>query len=218
MSHQKRLSAPKHYPVDRKGLTYTTTAEGSRSPDQGITAVVFLREVLGYAETKKEAKQIVKNGNLVRNGDSVRDVRDTIGVMDLVEITETGESFRVLPRAESLEFHETEDDRRAVKITGKRVEGENYIYSFHNGENYRTDEEYSTGTTLIFNDEVKSAEIAEGEETIILDGKHSGKIATVEELHGRGMRSDTATVETDESEFEIRQDKLFATGDLEVGQ
>ncbi|EHK02096.1 hypothetical protein HRED_05693 [Candidatus Haloredivivus sp. G17] len=32
------------------------------------------------------------------------------------------------------------------------------------------------------------------------------------------MRSDTATVETDESEFEIRQDKLFATGDLEVGQ
>ncbi|EHK01848.1 30S ribosomal protein S4e [Candidatus Haloredivivus sp. G17] len=109
-----------------------------------------------------EAKQIVKNGNLVRNGDTVRDVRDTIGVMDLVEITETGESFRVLPRAESLEFHETEDDRRAVKITGKRAEGENNIYSFHNGENYRTDEEYSTGTTLIFNDEVKSAEIAEG--------------------------------------------------------
>ncbi|EHK02097.1 hypothetical protein HRED_05698 [Candidatus Haloredivivus sp. G17] len=80
----------------------------------------------------------------MRNGDTVRDVRDTIGVMDLVEITETGESFRVLPRAESLEFHETEDDRRAVKITGKRAEGENNIYSFHNGENYRTDEEYSS--------------------------------------------------------------------------
>lgn len=216
MTHQKRLSAPKHYPVDRKGLTYTTTAEGSRGPDQGITTVVFLREVTGYAETKKEAKEIVRDGKLIRNGDRIRDVRDTIGVMDLVEIPETGENFRVLPRAESLEFMDTDDDRRAVKITAKRVEGDEYIYSFHNGENYRSDEEYSTGTTLIFNDEVKSAEIKKGEEAIILDGKHAGKVATIEELHARGMRPDTATIDTDDSEFEIRQDKLFATGDLEV--
>jgi len=216
MSHQKRLSAPKHYPVDRKGLTYTTTAEGSTSPDQGITAVVFLREVLGYAETKKEAKQIVRNGKLVRNGATIGDVRDTIGVMDAVEITETDESFRVLPRSESLEFRETGDSRRAAKITGKKVEGEAFIYSFHNGENYRSEKEYSTGTTLIFDDEVSSAEIADGEVVIILDGKHAGKIADVNSLHGRGMRPDTAIVSTDESEFEIRQDKLFAVGDLEV--
>ncbi|MFP4038632.1 MAG: KOW motif-containing protein [Candidatus Nanohaloarchaea archaeon] len=215
MTHQKRLSAPKHYPVDRKGLTYTTTAEGSRSPENGITAVVFLREVTGYADTKKEAKKILRKGKLLRNGDEVRSVRDTLGVMDVVELPDADETFRVLPRPESMEFMETEDDRTAAKITGKRVEGDEFVYSFHSGENYRTEEEYSTGTTLIFNDEVEAAELEKGKEAVILDGKHAGKIAEIEEIHGRGMRPDTATVKTDE-EFEIRQDKLFSIGGLEV--
>lgn len=215
MSHQKRLSAPKHYPVDRKGLTYTTTAEGSRSSENGIPAVIFLREVTGYAETKKEAKEIIRNGDLLRNGDRIGDVRDTIGIMDIVELPGTGEVFRVVPRSEGLQFEETEDDRVAAKIEAKRVEGDEYIYSFHNGENYQSEEEYSTGTTLIFNDEVESAELEEGSEVVILAGKHAGKDAEIKELHGRGMRPDTATVETD-TEFEIRQDKLMAKGDLEV--
>ena len=215
MSHQKRLSAPKHYPVDRKGLTYTTTSEGSRSPEDGIPAVIFLREVTGYAETKKEAKEIIRNGDLIRNGNRVGDVRDTIGIMDVVEIPSTEETFRVLPKSEGLKFEETVDDRVAAKIEGKRVEGDEYIYSFHNGENYKSGEEYSTGTTLIFNDEVESAELEEGAEAIILDGKHAGQKAEVKELHSRGMRPDTASVQT-ENEFEIIQDKLLAIGDLEV--
>ena len=215
MTHQKRLSAPKHYPVDRKGLTYTTTSEGSRSPEDGIPAVIFLREVTGYADTKKEAKEIIRNGELVRNGDRVGDVRDTIGIMDLVEIPSTEETFRVLPKSDGLKFEDTEDDRVVAKIEGKRVEGDEFIYSFHNGENYRSEEEYSTGTTLIFNDDVESAELEEGSEVMILDGKHAGQKAEVEELHSRGMRPDTATVKT-ENEFEIIQDKLLAIGDLEV--
>lgn len=215
MSHQKRLSAPKHYPVDRKGLTYTTTSEGSRSPEDGIPAVIFLREVTGYAETKKEAKEIIRNGDLIRNGNRVGDVRDTIGIMDVVEIPSTEETFRVLPKSEGLKFEETDDDRVAAKIEGKRVEGDEFIYSFHNGENYRSGEDYSTGTTLIFNDEVESAQLEEGAEVIILDGKHAGQKAEVKELHNRGMRPDTASVQT-ENEFEIIQDKLLAIGDLEV--
>ncbi len=218
MVHQKRLSAPKHYPIERKGLTYTTTVEGSRSPETGIPAVVFLREVTGYADTKKEAKTIIREGNLYRNGDRVRDVRDSIGILDLIEIPETEESFRVLPKQNRLDFVETEDDRTAAKITGKTVENEEYVYHLHNGENYRSDEQYSTGTTLIFNGDVEAAEMVEGATVVILDGQHAGKTAEITELHSRGMRPDTATVDTTDSEFEIRQDKLFATGDLEVNQ
>ncbi len=216
MVHQKRLSAPKHYAIDRKGLTYTTTTEGSRSPEQGIPAVIFLREVTGYAETKKEAKEIIRNGVLFRNGDRIRNIRDTIGVMDVIEIEETEETFRMLPEAEGLVFQETNDNRSAAKVTGKTVEGEEYVYHLHNGENYRTEDEYSTGATLVFNGDVEAFQIEEEGEVVILGGKHAGKVAEVKELHSRGMRPDTATVETQESEFEIMQDKLFAKGDLEV--
>ena len=151
MAHQKRLSAPKHYDIDRKGLTYTTTTEGSRSPEQGIPAVVFLREVTGYAETKKEAKKIIRDGQLFRNGDRITNFRDTVGIMDVIEIEETGEAYRMLPASKSLVFQETSDDRVTAKITGKSVEGDDYIYHLHNGENFRTSEEFSTGSTLVFN-------------------------------------------------------------------
>lgn len=218
MTHQKRLSAPKHYPVERKGLTYTTTVKGSRSSDIGIPAVVFLREVTGYADTKKEAKTIIREGNLYRNGDRVRDVQDSIGILDVVELPKTEETFRVLPHGDRLNFVETEDSRTAAKIDGKTVEGEEYVYHLHNGENYRSEDQHSTGSTLVFGDSVEEAEMSSGSQVVILAGKHAGKTAEVVDLHGRGMRADTATVETDEAEFEIRQDKLFVTGDLEVNQ
>ena len=218
MTHQKRLSAPKHYPVERKGLTYTTTVKGSRSSDIGIPAVVFLREVTGYADTKKEAKTIIREGDLYRNGDRVRDVQDSIGILDVVELPKTEETFRVLPRRDRLNFVDTEDSRTAAKIDGKTVEGDEYVYHLHNGENYRAEEQYSTDSTLIFDDGVEEAEMEVGSQAVILDGKHAGKAAEIVELHGRGMRADTATVETSDAEFEIRQDKLFITGDLEVSQ
>ncbi len=218
MAHQKRLSAPKHYDIDRKGLTYTTTTEGSRSPEQGIPAVIFLREVTGYADTKKEAKKIIRDGQLHRNGDRVTGIRDTIGIMDVIEISETGETYRMLPSSETLIFEETSDDRVAAKVTGKTVEGDEYVYHLHNGENYRTSEEYSTGSTLIFNGDAEEHEMSEGEEAVILGGQHAGKTAEIKELHSRGMKDDAATVETSDAEFEIRQDKLFVKGDLEVSQ
>jgi len=220
MVHQKRLSAPKHYPIERKGLTYTTTVEGSRGPETGIPSVVFLREVTGYAETKKEAKKIIREGSLHRNGSRVGDVRDSIGILDLVKIPETGEAFRVMPKKDRIDFIKTEDERTSAKITGKKVEDKEYVYHLHNGENHQTTEQYPTGTTLLLKDgEIEeAAEIEEGTEVIILDGQHAGQKAEIKELHARGMNPDTATVETADSEFEIRQEKLFATGSLEVEQ
>ncbi len=216
MVHQKRLSAPEHYPVSRKGLTYTTTTKGSRPASEGIPAVIFLREVTGYAETKKEAKEIIRKGQLHRNGDRINDIRDSIGLFDTVELEATEETFRVLPQKRGLNFLATEDDRPAAKITGKTRQADSFVYHLHNGENYSSEESYSTESTLIFGDEVEEAEMEEGEKVVVLSGQHAGKTATVKEIHERGMADDTATVETDESEFEIQKDKLFATGGIEV--
>ncbi len=216
MVHQKRLSAPDHYPVSRKGLTYTTTTKGSRPASEGIPAVVFLREVTGYAETKKEAKEIIRKGQLRRNGDRIKDIRDTIGLFDTVELSATEEVFRVLPQKKGLNFMETGDNRPAAKITGKTQENEYFVYHLHNGENYKSENAYSTESTLIFGDSIEEAQMEEGEEVVVLSGQHSGKKAVINEIHERGMAEDTATVETEESEFEIQKDKLFVIGTMEV--
>ena len=217
MTHQKRLSAPKHYPISRKDNAYSSTVKGSRSKDNAIPANVFLRDVTGYAETDKEAIRIVKNGDILRNGEELRDVKQGIGVLDTVELPKAEESFRVLRDGKDLDFLPTEDTRKAAKITGKKVEGDEKVYHLHNGENHTSTEDFQTGSTLVFNDgSVEEVELEEGAEVLVMSGQHAGQAAELEEIHRRGMNADTGTISENGHEFETKLENLAAVGDLEV--
>lgn len=217
MTHQKRLPAPKHYPIQRKQNTYVSTIKGSRSSENAVPAVLVLRDILEYAETEKEAKEIVRNGDLLRNGEPVRDIKEGIGVLDVIEIPETEEVYRVIRKGKYLEFVDVEDsEKSAGKVVGKSVEGEEYVYRLHNGENYRTGDEFSTESTLVFNGGVKEFKLEEGAEVLVIAGKHAGETAELVEINERGMNSNVGTVKENGNEFETQLENLVATGDLEV--
>ncbi len=216
MTHQKRLSAPKHYPIKRKDNTYITTIKGSRSQDSAIPVVVLLRDVLEYAENKKEAKEIVRNGDILRNGDRVRDIQDGVGLLDIVEFPKTEEAFRAVKRDGNLVFVPVDDGEKVVtKIEDKRKEGERFVYRLHNGENYSTKDEYSTGNSLVFNDGVKEVDLEEGANVLVIDGKHSGIKSEVEEIVNRGSHPDTVEISDG---VETRVENLVAIEELEVGE
>jgi small subunit ribosomal protein S4e len=217
MTHQKRLPAPKHYPIQRKQNTYVSTIKGSRSSENAVPTVLVLRDILEYAETEKEAKEIVKNGDLLRNGEAVRDIKEGIGVLDVIEIPETEEVYRVIRKGKYLEFIDVEDsEKSAGKVVGKSVEGDDYVYRLHNGENYRTGDEFSTGSTLVFNGGVEEFELEEGAQVLVIDGKHAGETAELTEINERGMNSNVGTVKENGNEFETQLENLVAIGDLEV--
>jgi small subunit ribosomal protein S4e len=217
MTHQKRLPAPKHYPIKRKQNTYVSTIKGSRSSENAVPAVLVLRDILEYADTEKEAKEIVRNGDLLRNGEPIRDIKEGIGILDVVEIPETEEVYRVIRKGKYLEFVPVEDNEKvAGKVVGKSVEGEDYVYRLHNGENYRTKDEFSTGSTLVFNGGVEEIELEEEAEVLVIDGKHAGETAELTEINERGMNSNVGTVEENGEEFETQLENLVAIEDLEV--
>ena len=217
MTHQKRLPSPKHYPIQRKQNTYVSTIKGSRSSENAVPTVLVLRDILEYAETEKEAKEIVRNGDLLRNGEAVRDIKEGIGVLDVIEIPETEEVYRVIRKGKYLEFVAVEDsEKSAGKVVGKSVEGNEFVYRLHNGENYRTKDEFNTGSTLVFNGGVKEFELEEGAEILVIDGKHAGETAELVEINERGMNSNVGTVKENGNEFETRLENLVAIGDLEV--
>ena len=218
MTHQKRLSAPKHYPISRKDNTYISTVEGSRSKENAIPANVFLRDVAEYAETDKEAKKIVKQGDILRNGEKLKDVKQGVGVLDLVQLPKAEETFRVLRDGKDLKFVPTEDDRTAAKIVDKKVEGDEFIYRLHNGENFRSTTEYQTGNTLLLKEGEQEIELEEGASVLVMSGQHAGETAELEEINERGMNSDTGTVSENGTEFETKLENLVAIGDLEVAE
>jgi len=218
MTHQKRLSAPTHYPISRKENTYISTVKGSRSKDNAIPANVFLRDVTGYAETDKEAKKIVKQGDILRNGERLRDVKQGIGVLDVVQLPKAEESFRVLRDGKNLDFLSTEDTRTVAKITGKKVEGDDKVYHLHNGENHRSTDNFQTGSTLVFEEDgsVTEAELEEGAEVLVMSGQHAGETAELQEINRRGMNANTGTISENGEEFETKLQNLVAVNGIEV--
>jgi len=219
MAHDKRLPAPKHYPISRKETKYVSTIEGSRSRENAVPAVVVLREVLEYAENETDAKEIVQDRALLRNGEPVTDIRQGIGVFDVVELTETDEAYRVLRNGRDLSFVPVTDaEKVAAKIVGKDTEDEEYVYRLHNGENYRTDKQYDTGNTLVMNSPVTEVELEEGAEVVIFRGKHAGETAELEEIDERGMNPDTGKVDTGEQEIETQLENLVAVEDIQLGE
>lgn len=215
MGFKKRLAAPKHYPIERKKNSYVVQIKGSRSDKDAIPTVLFLRDVLGHAESVSEAKEIVKDGKVKRNGDTIGDVKQGLGSLDLVEVEGLDENYRLVKTAKGMDFIPTDDTRSVAKITGKRVEGDRYIYSLHNGENYSTDEEYTVQNTLIFDGDIEEVPLEEGQTVLVTDGQHAGETAELLEKNLRGMNASTATVEADQ-EFETRLDNIVAVGDVEV--
>lgn len=214
--HQKRLPAPKHYPIKRKDYTYVASVKGSRSSENAVPAVVLLREVLGYADDEKEAKQIVEEGGILRNGEALTDIQQGVGVLDNVELPEADEKYRIVRKGKYLQFVPVEDDRVVTKITGKSASGESLVYRLHNGENYRTKDDYDTGSTLVFNSNVEEIELEEGQEVLAIDGKHAGETGKLEDIHEEKRKSDTGVVEA-EKEFQTGLENLVAvTEDLKV--
>lgn len=210
MAHRKRLSAPKHYKIARKQNTYISDMKGSRSRENAIPTVLLLRDVLEYAETEKEAKKIVKEGELLRNNKPVRDIKEGIGILDIVEIPKTEEKYRAIRKGKYIEFIPVERKEIVAKITDKSIEGEEFIYRLHNGENYRTKDEYQTGNSLIFEDNsVEEVELEEETKTLVIKGKHAGKTGEIQEINRRGRNKDTATIENSEN-FETQTENLVA--------
>lgn len=217
MTHQKRLPAPKHYPVARKETKYVSTIEGSRSRENALPAVVVLRDVLGYAENESDAKQIVQDRAVLRNGEPITDIRQGIGVFDVVELPGAEEAYRVLRSGRDLSFVPvTDGDKVVAKIVGKDADGDEYVYRLHNGENYRSGEEYGTGSTLVFNSSVKQIELEEGVQVVVVRGQHAGEVAELKEIHNRGRNPDTGLVESDE-EFETQLENLVAVENVQLG-
>ena len=96
-NHQKRLSVPNSWPVERKTDTYTVKAGAGPHGEAGVPLLVLLRDVLGYVDSKKEARYALNQDSILVNGDAISDERRPIGMFDIVAFTEREEYYRVFP-------------------------------------------------------------------------------------------------------------------------
>jgi small subunit ribosomal protein S4e len=235
--HQKRLSAPDSWPVERKTETFTVKAGSGPHGEEGVPLVVLLRDVLGYVDSTKEARYALDQGNVLVNGDAVSDYRRPIGMFDILAFEEREEHYRVFPdEGGRLSLTAIDADSAGSKL-GKiedkqQVTGGDTQLNLHDGQNLIVEDgsEYGGSDSIVVDNEtvevVAHFPYEEGALVTAVSGQHAGDIGQIEEIQvtpGSGDNRVMATGVAGSDDFETVEnyvvviDENFVEGDLEDG-
>ncbi|QCS41657.1 30S ribosomal protein S4e [Natrinema versiforme] len=210
--HQKRLSVPKSWPVERKTETFTVKADAGPHGEDGVPLVVLLRDVLGYVDSRKEARYALSEDSILINGDAINDEQRPIGMFDIVAFPERGEYYRVFPdeggRLALTEIDEDSAQSRLGKITGKQqVSGGDTQLTLHDGTNVIVEDDYSPKDSIVIDNDDKSVvahfPYEEGALVTAVRGNHGGKVGEIDAIDVTpGSGSNSVGVSTDDGGFE----------------
>jgi len=233
-NHQKRLSVPERWPVERKTETFTVKADAGPHGEAGVPLLIVLRDVLGYVDSRKEARFALDQDQILINGDSISDETRPVGMFDILAFTEREEFYRVFPgqggRLALTPIDEDSAQSKLGKIVGKQfVPGGDLQLTLHDGETLLVDEDapYEGNDSIVVANEdeeiVAHFEYEEGALVTAVAGQHAGEIGEIEEIQvtpGSAEnnviveREDGSTIETVE-EYVVVIDENFTSDDAD---
>jgi len=192
-NHQKRLSVPKSWPVERKTETFTVKAGAGPHGEDGVPLVVLLRDVLGYVDSRKEARYALSAGSVRVNGDRISDESRPIGMFDILAFEEREEFYRVFPdeggRLALSPIDEDAAGSKLGKVVGKHDVGDDEVQlTLHDGETLVVEagEPYTPKDSLVVDNDdgsvVAHFPYEEGALVTAVRGQHAGQIGEIAEI------------------------------------
>ena len=101
--HLKRKPAPKLWPIHRKEAVWTVKpTPGPHPAARSLPLALVVRDMLGFANTAKEARNIICSGKILVDGKIRKDDSYLVGLMDVISVPENNKSYRVLPSGKGL--------------------------------------------------------------------------------------------------------------------
>ncbi|MHA1713720.1 MAG: 30S ribosomal protein S4e [Candidatus Ranarchaeia archaeon] len=230
--HQKRLASPALWPIPRKmGKWAPKTKPGPHPIKWSFPMVIVLRDILKLARNKREVQYILTQGKIKVDGKIRRELNFPVGLMDVIEITELGKYYRVVPAIrKGLQIKEIPKEEASYKLC--RIEGKTVLkkgavqLNLHDGRNIyipvedpkaRSEGGYATRDVIKI--KIPSQEIIEhykfqeGIEAVVIRGKNVGRVGSLESIQVRfGPHASIAALrESDGTLFETSLDYVFAT-------
>lgn len=195
MSHMKRVTVPRTWPVERK--THKWSLHPSLGPhpiEQSIPLAFVLREYLQYADTAAEARHIIASREVLVDGTVRTDPRFPCGLMDVISLPTAGEHYRVLVDAKGtirlVPINADDATWKLCRVQNKTtVKGGTMQLNLHDGRNCIAEGEYGTGDvvklTVPDQEMMETFPLAPGSIAMITNGTHAGEIATITAVETR---------------------------------
>jgi small subunit ribosomal protein S4e len=216
--HLSRLAMPKTWKIKRKGIKWVTRPNsGAHSFKLGLSINLLLRDILSYARTAREVKNILYNQEILVDGVKVKDHRFIVGLMDIVSIPKTKENFRILLNKKgyitAVPVKPEEAKIKPCKIIGKTaVKKAKLQVNLFDGKNILADkQEASVGDTAFI--EIPSKKIKQivrlekGAYVFMSGGKHIGSSGVIESIDKSKI-----IYKKDKSRFETLKKYAFVIG------
>lgn len=186
MSHQKRQSVPKTWPIDKKGTTFIM-----KSGEKGIPLLLVLRNILGVTKTRRELKKALIKKDVLVDGKPVKDDKKQVFVRDTISLIPSKKHFRVVfserGKFDVKEIKEKESFEKIVKVMGKKIlKGKKVQLNLYDGRNYIHKEKCNVNDSVFIdlkeNKIKKCIPLKEKSKAAVIGGKYAGRGGTVEKI------------------------------------
>lgn len=221
-----RTQAPIFWGIPRKGKRFApNTSPGPHPKSLSIPLTVLVRDVLKLAKTAKEARTAIVSGYVIVDGAIRKDPNFPVGLMDVVEMTNLGKIFRLVPTKTRtlypIEVSEGEKNLKLCAIRNKVTTHKGSIqYAMHDGRSVLTGPEVSMNVSDSVLIEVPSQKIVKhvvmkkGSMVMVTGGERQGDGGTLNEIKaGTVSRPRMASVAIKESSVEIPAKLVISVGD-----
>jgi small subunit ribosomal protein S4e len=207
MVHLKRFSIPMNWPMSRKKDKFAVSPSPGPHARAGCVPLrVILRDILGYADNAREARNILSRGKVLVDKRPRRDSGFPVGLMDVVEIPEAGGCFRMVAGTRGLELMRIgreESSCKICRIRGKTtVKGGIRQLNLHDGRSIlvRKDTHGVGDSVMISLPEqkiLKHYRLEKGSHGFITAGRNMGIWGRIKSIEKKGHMLEKSTVTLD---------------------
>lgn len=221
--HMKRLATPRTLRIHRKECVWTTKSSPGPHPlEQSIPLITLVRNYLNLCDLRKEAKQIIANGDILVDGKKRKNHKYPCGFMDVVSIPSLKKDYRILfdrkGKLTIIPISTAEAEWKLYRIQQKTIMRNNTIQlNMHDGNNMIVKkDEYKTGDVLrISLADKKILELLpfkKGTVSMITGGGHVGQIAQIENVEIVPSAKPNLAIMKGANEFHTIVDYVFPIG------
>lgn len=190
MSHLKRQSVPKNWPVPRKGTAYVVKPLSNL--ENGIPLLIALRDILGICQNRKEVKKALAEGNVLINQKKIKEDRIGLQLFDVMTLIPSKKSYRVTLTEKGKftlkEIKENEAGKKIAKVIDKKVlRGKKVQLNLSDGRNFLSEIKCNTNDSVIIEFEKKKVgkflALKETAKVLVFAGKHAGSEGIIQNIN-----------------------------------
>lgn len=221
--HLKRLVSPKFWKIGRKIKKWVVSPiPGPHKKFECIPLLIIVRDILKLAEKGKEAKKIIKRGEILVDGKVRKEKGFPVGLFDVLAIPKINKFYRVVPFKKGLrlvEINKKEAKLKICRIKNKKVVKKGKIQlTLHDGKNLLVEKKsFSVGDSVLIEipslkilNHIKFEKMCVG---VITKGKNSGKIGRIVKIvQGKATSKPKVICVIENKETEVLKEHFFLLG------